>query len=111
MVVVSPVIPVVAAVAVVIVIYPAMAAIPIARVELLPIVVGLNPVRTLIRGTRPVAIMPPIMPAYRIVVTTDPNIAGARTPGLNANYARPRRRANPDSYRQLREESSPGQQH
>ena len=111
MVVVSPIITVVAAVAVVIVVYPAMIAIPITRIELLAIMVGFHPVRALICGTRPIAIMPPVMSAHRVIITADPHIAGTRTPWLNVNYARPRRRANSNSYRNLSEESSPGQQH
>jgi hypothetical protein len=81
----------------VIVLYTAVLAVPIACIELLTIVVRTYPARTLIRGPAPIALMPAIVSRHRIPVAPNPQIVRAWLRRLNMDYARRRRRTNPDS--------------
>ncbi len=70
---------VVGTIAVVVVTYPAVIAIPITCEVLLPVMVRLHPMCAGIGWTRPVSVVPLVMSAYRIPVAANPHIA---FPGL-----------------------------
>jgi len=72
--------------------YNAVGAFPVAIEESFSIVARSHPDGAFIRGTRPVAIVPPVMAAYGIPVAVDPGKAWARRCGANDNPG-PRRGA------------------
>lgn len=100
---------VVVTITVVVVTYLTVLAIPITCEVLLPIMVGLHPMCAGIGWTRPVSVVPLVMPAYGIPVAANPRVAFARASRLNMDDAYWRWRPDSDSHRKLREQSSPCQ--
>jgi len=74
----------------------AVGTIPVTRKELMSIVMRRYPMSPLIGWPGPVAAVPPIVIAHWIPVASNPKEIGSRSRRHNMNDARPRRR--PDSY-------------
>ena len=79
----------------------ASATLPVARVVLLSVVMRCNPEGALIRRPAPVAVMPPVARALRVLIPLDPQVIGA-WPGRHAVSARGRRFADPNAEVDLR---------
>ena len=82
---------------VVIVVKSAMVSVPVAREELLAVMVRSHPPSALVWGPRPITSMPLVVRSVRIPITVYPNEVRAWTARLNANHPGLRRRANSDS--------------
>jgi hypothetical protein len=95
--VVIAVVAVVITIPTVVVLDAAMSSVPVARIELLTIVVRPYPMRSFIGWTCPVAVMPPIVVSDGIPIAFDPHEFRSRSRRHHMNDARPWRRSDPDS--------------
>jgi hypothetical protein len=78
---------------------------PVTRKELLPIVMRCDPAGTFIRRSRPIGVVPPIVPPVGIPIAIDPGKSGAGLRRVNPDHTRARWRADSDSNRNLRVKS------
>jgi hypothetical protein len=89
----------------------AMISIPVARIILLPIVVGCHPACAGVSRAGPVSVMPLVVAAHRIPVSGYPGIVGSGASRLHPEDPNWWRRADSDSDGDLREDRSGCQQY
>src|ERR1019366_7161503 len=88
-----------------------MIAIPIAVIVLLAIMMRCHPGGARVGRTGPVSFVPLVTVAHRVLVAGYPNIPCAGAWWLHPHYTVRRRRSDSDSYGNLSEDRSRGQQH
>jgi hypothetical protein len=82
----------------VIVLRPSMRAIPIAAKELVAIVPRSDPSCAFIGRTRPISVVPPVMPPHWIPIAVNPEEAGSWGYGPHPHHSRRGRGADSDTY-------------
>lgn len=101
MVVPAVAVPVVVVVPAVVVLKTPAVAVPVTREVTIAVVVGHHPTRTRIRRARPIAGMPPVVPAHRVPVAFDPHEVRSRAWRNHRQHAGRRGRSDLDSHGNL----------